>query len=109
MLSSKHPKSFHPGDRVIFSVARRSPNPAHGAKDVRPERKGDAYQYIVEDFLIVANTRGGQIVVKTRQGGIHVLDTDDDRVHVASWWQRLIYRHQFPKPASGTPPRNLHA
>jgi hypothetical protein len=30
-------------------------------------------------------------------------------MHIASWWQRLIYHHRFPKPQSGTPRRSLPA
>ena len=109
MLWPRPAKSFRPGDRVIFSMPRHGANPGIGAKDIRPERRGEGYRYIVQDFWIVANTDGAQVEVKTRQGRIHILDAADARMHIASWWQRLIYHHRFPKPQSGTPRRSLPA
>jgi hypothetical protein len=109
MLWPKPAKSFRPGDRVIFSTPRHGANPGIGAKDVRPEPNGEGYRYIVEDFWIVANTNEAQVVVKTRQGRTHVLDAADARMRVASWWQRLIHHHRFPKRQPGTPQRSLPA
>ena len=109
MLWPRPAKSFRPGDRVIFSMPRHGANPGIGAKDIRPERRGEGYRYIVQDFWIVANTDGAQVEVKTRQGRIHILDAADARMHIASWWQRLIYHLRFPKPQSGTPRRSLPA
>ncbi|MGD0463578.1 MAG: hypothetical protein ABSB74_13920 [Tepidisphaeraceae bacterium] len=88
---------------MIFSLPTRGTHPGLGAKDVRPERHGEGYLYIIDKFWVVAQTRDKQVVVKTRKGRIHLLDTADPRLHVASWWQRLIYRHRFPKPEPCTP------
>jgi hypothetical protein len=103
MLWSKPAKSLRPGDLIIFSLPGRSTNPGLDAKDVRPERHGEGYLFTIEHFWVVANTHGAQVAVRTRQGGIRILDTADGRMHVASWWERLIYRRRFPRPACGTP------
>jgi hypothetical protein len=97
MLSSKPTKSFRPGDCVIFSLHRRSTHPRLGAKEIQPERHGEGYLYLVDDFWLVTQSRGAQVVVKTSRGRFHLLETDDTRLRLASWWQRLIFRHRFPK------------
>ena len=60
----KPAKSFRPGDRVVFSMIRHGTNPAVGAKDVRPEQRGEGYRYIIQDFWIVTNTDRERVVVK---------------------------------------------
>jgi len=109
MLSSKPTKSFRPGDRVIFSLRRRSTHLRIGAKDVLPERHGEGYLYLVDSFWLVTQARGALVVVTTGQGRIHLLEAADTRLHPASWWQRLIYYRRFPKLEPSAPRRGLPA
>lgn len=90
-------KTLQPGDRVIFSATKHGPRPTPRAKDVRPEPNGEGYSYCVDKFWIVTEKRERQVFLLTRKGKLRVLGADDPRLHVASWWQRLIYRKRFPQ------------
>jgi hypothetical protein len=109
LLLSRLTKSFRPGDRVIFSLRRHGARPAVGARDVRPEPNGEAYWYVVDKLWVVTETRGDYVVVQTDRGRIHILDAADSRLRRAPWWQRLIFRHRFPKPQPIAPQRGLPA
>jgi hypothetical protein len=88
---------FHPGDYVIFRADKHSPHPGPRARDVRPERFGEGYTYVVDKFWVVKQADGSQIVALTRTGKLHELDASDPRLQRARWWQKLLYRSKFPK------------
>jgi hypothetical protein len=91
-------RTFRPGDRVIFTAPKHSAHPGPRAKEIWPEPAGEGYSYVVDKFWIVTETRGAQVAVTTRRGKVHLMDADDPHLHLASWWQRLIYRRRFPQP-----------
>ena len=97
MFSKKLAASLHRGDWVIFSAPKHSAHPGPRAKDIRPERSGEGYLYVVDKFWVVSEVRDHQVVLKTRRGKTHVMDADDPHLHLASWWQRLVCRGRFPK------------
>jgi hypothetical protein len=97
MFSSKPASSFRVGDRVIFSLHRQDARPGRGAKTVRPEPNGEGYLYLVDNLWLVAETRGAHVVVQTGRGRIHRLNATDARLHLAPWWQRLIFRNRWPR------------
>lgn len=90
-------KSLRPGACVIFSVTRHSTHPDPRASDVHPDPHGEGYTYAVDKFWVVTDEHDGRIAVKTRRGKVHVIDANDPRLQVASWWQRMIHRSRFPK------------
>jgi len=63
---------------------------------VRPEPLGEGYQYEVDKFWTVREVRDNELVVLTRRGKIRAVDIGDPLLHVANWWERLIYRDRFP-------------
>jgi hypothetical protein len=89
--------SYRPGDRVIFSLTRHGTRVEPQAREVRPEPHGEGYVYAVDKFWVVADQHDGVIAVRTRRGKIYYVEANDPRLHVASWWQRMIYRNRFPK------------
>jgi hypothetical protein len=108
MISAKVPRSFRPGDCVVFTAAKHSAHPGPRAKEIRPELHGEGYVYVVDKFWVVTETRGPQVLIKTRKGKTRQLDAGDPHLHRASWWERLIYRRRFPRledcnPHGGVP------
>jgi hypothetical protein len=98
MFSRKVPRPLHPGDWVIFSAPKHGVHPGPRAKDIRPERSGEGYLYVVDKFWVVSAANDTQVVLKTRRGKVHVVDRDDPHLRLASWWERLIGRRRFPRP-----------
>ena len=109
MFSRKVPRPLHPGDWVIFSAPKHGVHPGPRAKDIRPERSGEGYLYVVDKFWVVSEARGNQVVLKTRRGKAHVVDANDPNLRLASWWERLIGRRRFPKPQSSAEQNRLPA
>ena len=97
MLSSKPTSTFRPGDRVIFSMHRHGTRPRLGAKVVRPEPHGEGYLYMIDNLWLVAETCGSDVVVQTGRSRIHRLNATDARLHLATWWQRLIFHNRWPR------------
>ena len=88
--------SYQVGDRVVFRAFKRSTHPGPRAQHVRPEPSGDGYQYEVDKFWSVRETRGGQLVLITRRGKQHVVDSSDPALRRAGWWERIFYSDRFP-------------
>jgi hypothetical protein len=102
-------KALQPGDRVIFSAIKHTSHPSPRAKDVRPEPNGEGYLYHVDKFWIVTEKREDQVFLLTRRGKVRVLGADDPRLHVASWWERLVYRKRFPQANPIRTSNGVHA
>lgn len=98
MFRRKLSRPLHPGDWVVFSAPKHGAHPGPRAKDIRPERCGEGYLYVVDKFWVVSEARETQVVLKTRRGKVHVVDRDDPHLRLASWWERLVCRQRFPKP-----------
>ncbi|MDB5300834.1 MAG: hypothetical protein JWO87_2497 [Phycisphaerales bacterium] len=102
-----HHKQFHTGDPVVFRVAKRSTHPGPRAREVRPEPGGEGYHYHVDKFWTVVTVREGRLLVQTRRGKLHLVDSTDPDLRPAGWWERLAYRSRFPSLQSA-PPDSMH-
>jgi hypothetical protein len=88
---------YREGDLVIYRMQKQSTLPGPRAKDIHPTPHGDTYSYVVDKFWIVAEVRGGdKLLLRTRRGKEHLVDTDDRQLRPASWWEKLVYRNRFP-------------
>ena len=86
------------GDPVIYRLDKVSPRPGPRAIGVDPAPKGEFYSYQVDKFWVVAEIRDdGKLLLKTRRGKQHVVDRHDRRLRRPRWWERLLYRHRFPR------------
>jgi hypothetical protein len=88
------------GDKVVYTRDKYTPRPGPRAKNVFASPNGEAYQYQVEKYWIVADVRpDGFILLKTRRGKNHLVATDDPRLRKASLFDRLWKSHLFPAAA----------
>jgi hypothetical protein len=89
--------TFRLGDCVIFREERRGTHPDRGAREVRPERCGEGYLFVVNEFWRVSELHAGHLLLRARADKCRVADANDPHLHVAAWWQRVFYRHHFLK------------
>ena len=90
--------AFRVGEPVIFVVSKFSPDPGPRAKHVHPAPAGETYSYQVEKFWTVVEVRSdGHVVLVTRRGKQHDVETTDPRLRAARWWERWLYRQRFPR------------
>lgn len=95
--------TYRPGDAVVFRMQKRSTHPGPRAADVRPDRFGDQYSYMVDKFWVIDRVLDdGRLVARTRRGKTHTLHPADPRLHRARWWDKLRYGSRFPQ-AEPTP------
>lgn len=89
---------FRSGDCVIFRKERRDTHLDLGARDVRPEPRGEGYLFVVDEFWRVSELQAGQLLLLAQRGKTRLAEANDPHLHIASWWEHLIYRRRFPKP-----------
>lgn len=86
------------GTPVVYRMQKSSPAPGRRAQQVRPQAKGEEYQYIVEKHWTVKEIHDdGTITLVTRRGKEHRIAADDPRLRAANFWQRWLHRNRFPK------------
>jgi hypothetical protein len=96
-------RSFHTGDRVVFTVEKHGAHPGRNARDIRPELHGEGYHYQVDKFWIVRDVTGSQLVIQTRRGKLRSVDMTDPNLRLAHWWERFLHARRFPR-LDGTSP-----
>ena len=95
-------RKYQVGDWVIYRRTKHSDSPGPRAKNVTSAPKGDGYSYTVDKFWIVDEVRSdGQLLLRTRLGKQHVIESDDPQMHRARWWERLLFRTRFRQVAAG--------
>lgn len=83
---------------MVYRKDKVSTRPGPGAQEVVPSRYGEDYSYVVPKFWKVAGVPDpDHVVVVTRTGKHHHLTADDPHLHKASLFERLKYRHRFPR------------
>lgn len=91
-------RPFRRGDLVIFTVEKRGTAPGPRARDVEPEPLGEDYRYLVDKYWVVeADASDGRVFVRTRRGKRHLIQTDNDNLRHANWWERLMFADRFPQ------------
>ena len=92
---------YRRGDYVVFAKDKRSTRPGPRAHDIHPAKRGEGYLYKVEKFWrIQDDEQDGKVTpvtLVTRRGRTHLVDVNDPRLHHASLWHHLRYRHKFPQ------------
>ena len=88
---------IHVGDPVIFTVSKITSHPGPRAKHIHPARAGETYSYQVEKFWTVAEIRSdGLLLLVTRRGKQHLVQSNDFRLRPVKWWEKWIYQNRFP-------------
>ena len=91
-------RSYQVGDWVVFAQRKQSPTPGPRAKSINPSKHGELYSYQVDKFWVVAETRNEhELVLITRRGKTHFLNSSDVRLRKARWWERLFLKERFPR------------
>lgn len=89
---------YSPGDPVIYRVTKHSAHPGPRAKEIWPSAHGENYTYVVDKFWIVAEIRDdGKLLLNTRRGKRHVVDSNDPLLRHPHWWEWVRYRNLFPQ------------
>jgi hypothetical protein len=91
-------KQFRVGDRVVYTRDKYTPSPGPRAKNIIASPNGESYQYQVDKFWVVADVQSnGCIVVETRRGKNHVIESDDTHLRKASLFERIFKANLFPQ------------
>ena len=86
-------RHFKPGDVVVYRKTKRTTCPGRRALGVRAAPRGDDYAYFVEKLWVVRQVQSsGALVVETRRGKTHVIDSSDPNLQQPTLWQRIRYR-----------------
>jgi len=102
VLMKINPWIYKQGDRVIYTVYKRSDSPGPRAKKVFPAANGDMYSYRVDKFWVIDEIQDdGKLLLRTRRGKTHLISPDDPQLRRARWWERLWYNFRFPDFGSG--------
>lgn len=88
--------TFKKGDWVVFCRMKHTTHPGRRARDVHPSAHGDNYTYYVEKYWVVLDVlAGGQLLLQTRRGKQHVVDSTDPNLRPATWLDRLRHPSRF--------------
>lgn len=89
--------TFQQGEHVIYCVEKHTARPGRRAKYVRPEPRGEYYDYCVDKLWAVAEVyQDGAVRLVTRRGKSHVVRSDDPKLRRPNILERLVYRNRFP-------------
>ena len=87
---------FEPGDWVIYHKTKWSTQPGPRATNVTPSPSGDQYIYNIDKFWIVEEIKeDGSLVLITRTGKRHILDSEIPSLRRPSWIERLRFKSRF--------------
>lgn len=89
-------EQFQRGDPVIFTKTKFSVHPGPRAEDIAPASHGDSYSYLVKKFWTVLESEDGRVLVQTRTGKRHWVDSSDPGLRAPTWWEHFRYRERFP-------------
>ena len=89
---------FKKGDLVVFRKTKHGVHPSDRAIALKPAQSGEAYSYCIDKYWIVADVPNDRsIVVATRRGKRHQIETDEPNLRRASLIERLFFRDRFPE------------
>ena len=90
-------RSYEAGDWVVYTQQKRSPMPGPRAKNINPSQYGELYSYQVDKYWVVAEKRNAnELILKTRRGKSHAIQSNDVCLRKARWWERLFLKARFP-------------
>ncbi|WP_047812766.1 hypothetical protein [Rhodopirellula islandica] len=89
-------REWKPGDWAIYRKSKRSKVPGPRASSVKPNLKGETYNYVVEKFWMVDEVNSdGTLTMRTTRGKTHRVLADDPNLTHPSWFARLRWRERF--------------
>lgn len=91
-------RQYLPGDTVIYRKFKHSAAPGPRARGIEPEPHGEQYDYSVDKFWVVVETRDDSVLLATRRGKRNVVEVHDENLRHARWWEKVLYRQRFPSP-----------
>ena len=84
------------GDFIIFRKWKSSTHPSPRAKDIHPTQYGDTYYYGIDKYWKVVEVLDDHtIVIQTRRGKKHRIETNDVRLRKARFLDRLLHGNRF--------------
>lgn len=102
VVSSAAANVWEPGDWAIYRKSKRSKVPGPRASSVRPNLKGETYNYVVKKFWMVDEVHAdGTLTMRTTRGKTHRVPADDPNLTRPSWFARLRWRERFMAIESG--------
>ena len=88
--------NFMPGDWVVYRKSKIGSQPGPYAQQVHPSSKGEQYSYVVEKYWIVDQVlASGQLLVRSRRGKAHLIDSDDPGLRHAGFLRRWMHRDRY--------------
>ncbi|SMP70776.1 hypothetical protein SAMN06265222_113122 [Neorhodopirellula lusitana] len=92
------------GDWAIYRKSKRSTHPGRRAVEVKANRKGETYAYVVDKFWVVDEVLDdGTIVLRTARGKLHSISPDDRNLVRPSLWSRLRWTERFSAVQMNSP------
>ncbi|QDS90902.1 hypothetical protein EC9_51200 [Rosistilla ulvae] len=87
---------YVPGDWVVYRKSKTGPQPGPRATQVHPSPKGEYYSYVVEKYWIVDQILSdGRLLLKTRRGKKHIIDSADPGLRHAGFLRRWMHRDRY--------------
>ncbi|WP_461509174.1 hypothetical protein [Rhodopirellula baltica] len=87
---------WKPGDWAIYRKSKRSKVPGPRASSVKPNLKGETYNYVVQKFWMVDEVHAdGTLTMRTTRGKTHRVPADDPNLTRPNWFARLRWRERF--------------
>jgi len=88
-------RPFKEHDLVVFRVKKHGPHPGPRARDVRPARMGDDYDYVVDKYWTVVEVRqDGTLLLRTPGGKLREASAGDSRLRrpgLRDWVWLLVF------------------
>jgi len=75
----------------------RDAYPIRVARNAPPEPHGEGYLFVVDEYWRICEQHAGHLLLRAQSGKTLLTEVTDPHLHVVSWWERLFYRHRFPK------------
>ncbi|QDV15147.1 hypothetical protein CA51_50590 [Rosistilla oblonga] len=88
--------TYMPGDWVVYRKSKTGPLPGPHAQQVHPSPKGEQYSYVVEKYWVVKQVfSDGRLLLKTRRGREHIIDSADPGLRLAGFLRRWMHRDSY--------------
>jgi hypothetical protein len=94
----KRQPNFKAGDGVVYYKSKKSPSPSLRAQNLRPQKHGEEYSYVIKKYWTVLKVDRDELIVATRRGKYNRIKIDDPRLHKISLLEKILYFGRFPKP-----------
>ena len=84
------------GDFIIVRKWKASTHPSPRAKDVFPTQYGDTYRYGIDKYWkVVEIVNDHTVVIETRRGKRHLIETDHVHLRKAGLFDKLLHGKRF--------------